>query len=146
MEIHHLTMFNESILVLLSRSCHDGHTLKEVTQDPTATFHPQPAYYARCSSSDIERVSFAKIVKYICFELGKMAPMTISKLIPVYIPVDDLDVEDFLGTLDDDEELGAELLSSSTLKQDEDSIFSSIPIAGIKSTTTMEEEDDDDSF
>lgn len=37
MEIHHLTMFDDSILVLLSRSCHDGHTLKEATQDTTAT-------------------------------------------------------------------------------------------------------------
>lgn len=145
MEVHHLTLFDDSIiLVLLSRSCHDGHTLKEATQDPHATFHPQPTYYARGKNSDINRSAFAKIVTYICKKLGEMAPMSISKL-PVYIPVDNLEIQKFLMLLD--EEAAPEKLPP--LLSDESSIVVSVPMTGVKENTTAMvtiAEDDGDSF
>lgn len=110
MEIHHLTMFDDSILVLLSRTLHEGGPLKTVANDNTATFHPQPTYYGRSRSSDIDRVRFAKIVKEICSKLVQVSKDTLSTDMDTSVPVDDTELDDlFMGEdVDDIEPLSFE--------------------------------------
>lgn len=145
MEIHHLTMFNDSILVLLSRTCHNGSPLKKVTNDDKATFHPQPTYYGRGKNSDIDRVAFAKITSSICKKLGEMSPPISIGTPPIFplifngeLDYDydfDLDcafVGDESKTIfpEEDRTSGAPILENN---DEEGSIFY-IPIAGVDSS------------
>lgn len=97
MEVHHLTMFDDSILVLLSRSLHEGGPLKKAANDNQATFHPQPSYYGRTKSSDIDRANFAKIVKEICEKLVEISNEAASFGTSEAIPVDDDELDNFFA-------------------------------------------------
>lgn len=93
MEVHHLTMFDDSILVLLSRTLHEGGSLKKATQDDLATFHPQPSYYGRTRGSDIDRTRFGQIVKEIFQKLIKLSNTTTPLSLDQTMPVDDDELE-----------------------------------------------------
>lgn len=101
MEIHHLTMFDDSLLVLLSRTLHEGVSLKSAAGDDEATFHLQPSYYGRTTKSDINRAHFAKITKKIYDKLIKISTASsstgfLSSEPSAVVPVDDAEFDKFL--------------------------------------------------
>lgn len=104
MEIHHLTMFNDSLLVLLSRTGHEGGPLKKATNDKNATFHPQPTYYGRTKKSDIDRPSFTKTTFMACIELGRIATAFEQKKNTSLMPVDSVELDAFFQNQPEQEE------------------------------------------